>query len=232
VFRDSHSRDYGAVFLLIIGVQGNWEVLVEVKYTGICHTVSAPIYQSEQQLMKFQDIVVRDGGMPIGEYPAVLGHEGVGIIQEVGTGVKDNSLSPGDTVLLSFHTCGQCGPCEERRLGGCPHMTEANFLNTARSGDRGKTPISLPDGTHVHGQSAFGLGRATAFAFAKQGASVVCADISPLSSHGQATHGVIMQEGGRCSFVKADVSSEESVEALIENTVADFGKLDMSVKCF
>lgn len=77
--------------------------------------------------------------------------------------------------------------------------------------------------------AASGLGRATAFAFAKQGASVVCADISPLSSHGQSTHDLITQEGGRCSFIKADVSNEESVRALIESTVADFGKLDMSV---
>ncbi|CAI7648056.1 unnamed protein product [Penicillium pancosmium] len=117
------------------GVQES-EVLVEIKYTGLCHT----------------DIVVRDGGMPIGGYPAVLGHEGVGIVREIGSGVKNKSLSPGETVILSFHTCGQCRSCGEGRLGGCPHMTEVNFINTARSKDSIKTPISLPDGTLVHGQ--------------------------------------------------------------------------------
>ncbi|KAL5365935.1 chaperonin 10-like protein [Aspergillus floccosus] len=84
------------------------EVLVEIKYTGICHT----------------DIVVRDGDMPIGGYPAVLGHERVGVIREVGPGVQNKSLLPGDIVLLSFHTCGQCRPWEEGRLGGCLHMTK------------------------------------------------------------------------------------------------------------
>lgn len=78
--------------------------------------------------------------------------------------------------------------------------------------------------------AASGLGRATALAFAKQGASVVCADISPSSSDRETTHELIIQQGGRSSFVKTDVSNEESIKALIENTVTKFGKLDMSVK--
>lgn len=161
------------------GVQEN-EVLVELKYTGICHTASSTtslFFRHEQQLIYFQDIVVRDGGMPIGGYPAVLGHEGVGIIREVGAAVKDKSLAPEDTVLLSFHTCGQCRSCEERRLGGCPHMTEVNFINTARSGDSKKTPISLPDGTPVHGQF-FGQSSMSKFAIVTED-SVVKVDAQP-----------------------------------------------------
>lgn len=78
--------------------------------------------------------------------------------------------------------------------------------------------------------AASGLGRATALVFAKQGASVVCADICPVSRNEKATHELIMQQGGRSSFIKTDVSSEESIKSLIENTVTEFGKLDMLVK--
>lgn len=88
--------------------------------------------------------------MPIGRFPAVLGHEGTGIIKQVGSGVRNKSLQPGDIVVLSFHSCGQCKACRNDRNGRCPRGTETNFLSTARAD--GSTPISLPDGTPVHAQ--------------------------------------------------------------------------------
>lgn len=94
--------------------------------------------------------MVKDGGMPIGGFPAVLGHEGLGVVKLVGAGVADKSLVPGDTVILSFHSCRKCTWCQEGRYGGCPHMTETNFINTARQSKT--SPISLPDRTSVHGQ--------------------------------------------------------------------------------
>ncbi|KAL2211549.1 putative aryl-alcohol dehydrogenase [Sarocladium strictum] len=109
------------------------EVLVEIKYTGLCHT----------------DLVVQQGGMP-GNFPAVLGHEGVAVVKHVGAAVKDKTLSPGDTVILSYHNCKACRQCHEGRGGACIKMTELNFL-TSRLGDP-KTSFSLPDGTPVHGQ--------------------------------------------------------------------------------
>ncbi|GKZ37369.1 hypothetical protein AbraIFM66950_008890 [Aspergillus brasiliensis] len=112
------------------------EVLVEMHYTGLCHT----------------DIVVQNGGMPIGDYPVVLGHEGVGVVRRIGSSVIDKSLAVGDTVCLSFHTCRECKSCKAGRCGGCPKMTQINFLTTRRSGPGPKSPISLPDGTSVHGQ--------------------------------------------------------------------------------
>lgn len=107
----------------------------------VCHTNYTTYYK---------DIVVQHGGMPIGKYPAVLGHEGVGIVRQIGSDPKDESLKAGDTVLLSFHSCGGCKPCQQGRKGSCPRMTETNFLSTARKD--GSSPISLPDGTPVHGQ--------------------------------------------------------------------------------
>lgn len=89
--------------------------------------------------------------MPVGCFPAVLGHEGVGIVKHVGAAVENKSLSPGDAVILSFHNCNACRQCLEGRMGACIKATELNFL-TSRLGDKQKTPFSLPDGTPVHGQ--------------------------------------------------------------------------------
>ncbi|KAF4120934.1 D-arabinose 1-dehydrogenase, Zn-dependent alcohol dehydrogenase family [Geosmithia morbida] len=111
------------------------EVLVEMKYTGLCHT----------------DIVVQHGGMPVGSYPAVLGHEGVGIVRHIGSSVTNKDLSRGDTVLLSMHNCYSCRQCNSGRIGACERSTELNFL-TARLAKNAKSPISLPDGSPVHGQ--------------------------------------------------------------------------------
>ncbi|KAK7423658.1 hypothetical protein QQX98_000848 [Neonectria punicea] len=66
------------------------EVLVEMKFSGICHTT---------------------GLLPGVEYPAIFGHEGAGIIRALGSDVKDKYLRVGDHVLLSFNVCGQCKQC-------------------------------------------------------------------------------------------------------------------------
>lgn len=92
------------------------------------------------------------GGMPIGDYPVVLGHEGLGVVRWIGSAVADKSLTLGDTVILSFHTCQNCKSCKASQCGGCPDMTNINFLSTARKGPGQKSPISLPDGRSVHGQ--------------------------------------------------------------------------------
>ncbi|KAI1630142.1 chaperonin 10-like protein [Exophiala viscosa] len=107
------------------------EVLVQMKFTGICHT----------------DLVVQDGDIPVGSYPAVLGHEGAGIIRRVGKDVQD--LHVGDLALLSFASCMSCSVCKEGRKGSCAEFTYINFV-----GARGpeSSPIRLPDGQRVRGQ--------------------------------------------------------------------------------
>ncbi|KAJ9143029.1 Alcohol dehydrogenase superfamily, zinc-type [Pleurostoma richardsiae] len=108
------------------------EVLVDIKYTGFCHT----------------DAVVQSGGMPVNGFPVVLGHEGAGVVRQVGSAVADKSLKPGDTVLLSFNTCGECDDCRAHHNGSCHRMAELNFINKSRP----RAPYSLPDGTPVQGQ--------------------------------------------------------------------------------
>jgi S-(hydroxymethyl)glutathione dehydrogenase/alcohol dehydrogenase len=78
------------------------EVLVEIKATGVCHT----------------DEFTRSGGDPEGLFPAILGHEGAGIVLEVGAGVT--SVKPGDHVIpLYTPECRQCKSCLSRRTNLC-----------------------------------------------------------------------------------------------------------------
>lgn len=71
---------------------------------------------------------------------------------------------------------------------------------------------------------ATGIGRATALAFAREGATVVIADI--LNDEGQAVADCIEQQGGRAMFIPCDVSRAEQVEAMIQKIVATCGRLD------
>src|SRR2546428_14191594 len=74
--------------------------------------------------------------------------------------------------------------------------------------------------------AASGIGRATALEFARQGASVVVAD---LSEHGsQETAGMIEKLGGRAIAVRCDVTRTEDVKAALDKTVEAFGRLDIA----
>jgi S-(hydroxymethyl)glutathione dehydrogenase / alcohol dehydrogenase len=78
------------------------EVLVEIKATGICHT----------------DDFTLSGADPEGLFPAVLGHEGAGIVVEVGAGVT--SVKPGDHVIpLYTPECRECPSCLSRKTNLC-----------------------------------------------------------------------------------------------------------------
>ncbi len=72
-----------------------------------------------------------------------------------------------------------------------------------------------------------GIGRVTAHAFAKEGATVVVSDINPKG--GEETVAQIEAAGGQASFVKADVSKYDEVEALMKSTVEKYGQLDIAI---
>ena len=94
------------------------EVLVEIKATGICHT----------------DAYTLDGLDSEGLFPSILGHEGAGVVLEVGAGVT--SLKPGDHVIpLYTPECRQCKSCLSRKTNLC----------TAIRATQGKG--LMPDGT-------------------------------------------------------------------------------------
>ncbi|QGG80406.1 S-(hydroxymethyl)glutathione dehydrogenase/class III alcohol dehydrogenase [Litorivicinus lipolyticus] len=78
------------------------EVLVEIMATGICHT----------------DEFTKSGADPEGAFPAILGHEGAGIVREVGKGVK--GLVPGDHVIpLYTPECRECDYCLHPKTNLC-----------------------------------------------------------------------------------------------------------------
>ena len=81
------------------------EVLVEIKATGICHT----------------DKYTLSGADPEGLFPAILGHEGAGVVVDIGPGVT--SLRKGDHVIpLYTPECRQCKSCLSRKTNLCTHI--------------------------------------------------------------------------------------------------------------
>ncbi len=83
------------------------EVLVEIKATGICHT----------------DAFTLSGADPEGRFPAILGHEGAGVVLEVGRGVT--SVRPGDHVIpLYTPECRQCEYCTSGKTNLCQAIRE------------------------------------------------------------------------------------------------------------
>ncbi len=94
------------------------EVLVEIKATGVCHT----------------DAYTLDGLDSEGIFPSILGHEGAGVVLEVGAGVT--TVAPGDHVIpLYTPECRQCKSCLSRKTNLC----------TAIRATQGKG--LMPDGT-------------------------------------------------------------------------------------
>lgn len=111
------------------------EILVRIHACGICHT----------------DLAVKLQHIPI-PLPKVLGHEGAGVVEEVGPGATQ--FRPGDHVLISFGSCGECGNCRDGALGYCDHFRAINLF-----GDRAGGSALARNGKQLSGhffaQSAF-----------------------------------------------------------------------------
>src|SRR5258707_2032388 len=97
---------------------GRGEVLVRLHACGVCHT----------------DLYTASGADPSGYAPAVLGHEGAGVVERVGDDVA--SLRAGDHVVTLFSPqCGECVHCIDPRTNLCMPIREEQNLG------------HLPDGT-------------------------------------------------------------------------------------
>ena len=114
------------------------EVLVEVKATGVCHT----------------DAFTLSGDDPEGAFPAILGHEGAGVVVEVGPGVT--SLKPGDHVIpLYTPECRCCPSCLSQKTNLCTSIRATQGQGLMPDGT---TRFSMLDGTpilHYMGCSTF-----------------------------------------------------------------------------
>jgi aryl-alcohol dehydrogenase len=113
-------------------------VLVRVVATGMCHT----------------DMVARDQLYDV-PLPVVLGHEGAGVVEEVGGSVK--KVQPGDHVVLTYMWCGHCKPCLRGDLPYCENFYPLNFGGVREDGSTATREAgggALHD--HFFGQSSFG----------------------------------------------------------------------------
>ncbi|MRX50005.1 S-(hydroxymethyl)glutathione dehydrogenase/class III alcohol dehydrogenase [Paracoccus sp. S-4012] len=114
------------------------EVMVEIKATGICHT----------------DEFTLSGADPEGLFPAILGHEGAGVVVEVGPGVT--SVKVGDHVIpLYTPECRQCPSCLSRKTNLCTAIRGTQGQGLMPDGT---TRFSMLDGTpilHYMGCSTF-----------------------------------------------------------------------------
>ncbi|WP_413375787.1 NAD(P)-dependent alcohol dehydrogenase [Alkalihalobacillus sp. 1P02AB] len=104
------------------------EVLVKIVASGVCHTDAESI---------------KGNGAP---FPAVLGHEGSGIVEKVGSSVTN--IQTGDHVVLSYSYCGECSQCLAGHQNLCERTVELNFGGKSKDGT-----IHLHQ--HGHGLSTF-----------------------------------------------------------------------------
>jgi aryl-alcohol dehydrogenase len=90
------------------------EILVRIEASGVCHTDA-----------KSQERV---------PMPAVLGHEGTGVAEKVGSAVS--RVKPGDRVILSYPSCGTCPNCVEGKAYICDHAFPLSFAGTRLDGSK------------------------------------------------------------------------------------------------
>ena len=112
------------------------EVRVRIVASGICHT----------------DLLIRDGSFPT-PMPVVLGHEGAGIVEEVGAAVT--RVKVGDHVASTYASCGGCRMCAKGHPFHCTEFFERNFLATRPDGSTAISRGGAPVHSHFFGQSSF-----------------------------------------------------------------------------
>ena len=115
------------------------EVLVEIMATGICHT----------------DAFTLSGDDPEGMFPAILGHEGAGIVREVGSGVT--SVAPGDHVIpLYTPECRECEYCLHPKTNLCQAIRTTQGQGVMPDGTS-RFSIGGEQLLHYMGTSTFGV---------------------------------------------------------------------------
>jgi aryl-alcohol dehydrogenase len=114
------------------------EVLVRIVATGMCHT----------------DMVARDQLYTV-PLPVVLGHEGAGVAERVGSNVK--KIAPGDHVVLTYMWCGHCKPCLNGYLTYCENFYPLNFGGAREDGSTATHDKQGSIHDHFFGQSSFGI---------------------------------------------------------------------------
>jgi aryl-alcohol dehydrogenase len=147
------------------------EILVRIVASGICHT----------------DINVHERDRS--PKPIVLGHEGAGVVERVGPGVR--KLVPGDRVILSVNYCGECPSCRVNAHSYCYECMPRNF--GGRRPD-GSTPLAQPDGAPINARF-FGQSSFATYSLADERSAVKVPDDLPIEIMGPLACGVITGAG-------------------------------------
>ena len=143
------------------------EILVRMVGVGICHT----------------DLLCKSGNFPV-LMPIVLGHEGAGVVEKVGS--KVGRVAVGDHVVMSFDSCGLCRNCHQHNPGYCFEFFPRNFSG-GRKAD-GSSPIQGNDAP-IHA-SFFSQSSFATYAIAREASAVVVDRALPLEILGPLGCGV------------------------------------------
>jgi aryl-alcohol dehydrogenase len=112
------------------------EILIRIHAVGICHT----------------DMVFASGAMG-SPFPLILGHEGAGVVEQIGEGVT--KVAPGQKVLLTFNSCGHCSQCHQSNPAYCHEFVALNFACVRPDGSSSARDRSGPVAARFFGQSSF-----------------------------------------------------------------------------
>lgn len=160
------------------------EVRVRMVATGVCHT----------------DMVVRDQLFPT-PMPIILGHEGAGVVEAVGSAVT--TVVPGDHVVMTYMSCGVCLPCETGHPAHCSHMHPLNFGGARIDGSTSSCGCSgQPIHDHFFGQSSF-----STYAIASERNVVKVSKQAPLELLGPLGCGIQTGAGSVLNALKVEAGS-------------------------
>jgi len=121
---------------VVLDPPGPGEVLVEVRAAGLCNSDVSSVAGSNKRPL-----------------PIVGGHEGAGIVREVGAGVS--GIHPGDhVVMVNVTGCGHCRWCRDMRPGLCQTVITSRTLGQIATGER---RLRMPDGSALHHYSGLSV---------------------------------------------------------------------------
>ena len=163
------------------------EVLVRVVAAGICHT----------------DLIVRDQWYPV-PLPAVLGHEGAGVVERTGEGIT--KVRPGDHVVLSFNSCGECLNCARGKPAYCLNFFGRNFGGSRPDGSTGISRDGRALHSHFFGQSSF-----ASYALVAERSVIKVPEDAPLELLGPLGCGVQTGAGGVLNVLHPEAGTSLAV---------------------
>ena len=174
------------------------ELRVRIVASGVCHT----------------DAIVRDGVYPT-PLPAVLGHEGAGVVEAVGQHVTTAKV--GDHVVLAAAYCGHCRQCISGNMVYCENLFAQDFGGRREDGSTAFSSNGEPISSHFFGQSSF-----AAYANVTETSIVVVDPDLPLETIGPLGCGLQTGAGAVLNELKPKIGS---TAAVIGTGAVGFGAL-------